>query len=109
VCYKQRDEEDHTKVDDQGRRHAHDQDDLMHDLVALRSKEHQDSEQKADERPRSGELQEYLIILALADQPPEHEAGGDRSSQRDTQKHPDGFGDSLVGHLRIGAANNAEE
>jgi hypothetical protein len=66
VCYKQRDEEDHTKVDDQGRRHAHDRDDLMHDLVALRSKEHQDSEQKADKRPRSGELQEYLIILAWA-------------------------------------------
>ena len=93
---KQGREEDDRKVDDQGCRHSHDGDDLMDDLMSLRSEEHKDREEQTNQRPRAYPFEKFRVIEFWACYVANSEASDDRSSQGNAKEDGDTRGNGTI-------------
>jgi hypothetical protein len=111
VSHRQGGEEDDGEIHDQGRGDAHHRHHLVHDVIALRSEQHDDSVQQADQRPGRHELDEDVVVPARAREAAQAEARDDGGAERDAEEGGDALGDGGVADVEgsLLAADDLDE
>ena len=97
----QRQEEDCNKVYNQGRSDTDYRDNLVDDLVTLRSKQDEDGIQQPDQGPWRRPLQKGVVIPGSADEPPQDQSCNDSGAERDSEEDCDACCNPGVGHRDV--------
>lgn len=101
VAHEDHEGERNGEIDDQRRHDPEDVDDLVHDVLALGSKEHDDGEDKAYERERRYKADEMSLIILFSQKAAERKARDDRGAERDAEKDSDGGSDCVVADVKL--------